>query len=252
MSVTINGNTFANLRQVPLKYDSTNTIAGLTAKRWEYTGLLLPSEFTTLTGIYESWRNAKILEEDPAISLVQGTTVSVTVAGTGGATNVACWFDLPPEGQALGKFIEVTIGVVDAAEKIELLASLEQEADTNEEDLAALLGTYTYGGVVINLTQPTPTFRQNFDATFALSGQHYISGTFLVEDIINVIGYFDSDDYPAGVASINAQHKTDASGAVINGDLVPLKPPTFTPAVIKKGGVNVIRYSVSIQLLEII
>lgn len=252
MSVTINGNIFENLVEFPLRYDEQNAIAGQTARRWEFTGLLTTTEFTTLVGLYQTWRDAKILEEDPATSLVVGTTVTVDVSGTGGDTAVLCWFDSAPEGQANGKYIQTSFGVVDALEKIEILTLEEQEAETNEEDLAALLGTYTYGGVVINLTSPTNTFRQNFEAEFTLSGQHYITGTFQLEDVVNVTGYFDTDDYPTGVADINAQYDTDASGSITNGDLVGLQPPTFTPAVIKKAGVNVIRYSVNIQLLQII
>ena len=252
MSVTINGNIFDNLVEVPLRYDADNVIAGLSARRWEYTGLLTPIEFTTLIGLYQTWRDAKILEEDPATSLVVGTTITVDVAGTGGDTGVLCWFDSPPEGVAVGKYIQTSFGVVDALEKIELLSTEESGEDDNDERLAALLGTYTYGGVVINLTSPTNTFRQNFEAEFTLAGQHYITGTFQVEDIVNVSGYFDTDDYPTGVADINTQHETDASGSITNGQLVGIQPPTFTPTVIKKAGVDVIRYSVSIQLLQII
>ena len=253
MTVTINGTTFANLRSVPLKYDADNLSAGLSARRWEYIGLLTPAEFTSLTNIYQGWRNSKITEDDPAESLVQGTTVTVTVTGTGGATAVNCWFDSAPVGTALGKFIEVNFGVVDAAEKVEVLSKLKEEADedTDAEDIATILGTYTYGGVAIKLVKPKDTFRQSYESQLTLSGKTYISGSFIAENLIIVDGFFDSDDEPTGVADINAQYEIDATGTLSPGDYVPIAPPDFGAEAILKQGVTVIRYSVTIQLLQV-
>ena len=94
MTVTIGALTVEHLAAQPLVYDEVDVYAGNTARAWEVQGFISQADFATLVGIYDTWRDLKIQEENPETALVQGATVSFTGTGPGGLSwsSVPVWF----------------------------------------------------------------------------------------------------------------------------------------------------------------
>ena len=245
MSVTINTLTFDNLTAVPLEYDEVDTRNGLTAKAWQIEGLLTVIEYADLLTIYDNWRDVRILEEKAETSLVVGTTVSVTVTGTGGATATPCWFSSAPTASQSGTYLAVSFNVVDAAEALEVLG--QQEND--EGDDTYVVGTFAYGGVTIQLTRPLEGYRQAPNVELTAGGTHYVSGPRYVERLRIVEGFFDIVDFPTGIADISTQYETDIQATLTASTYRPIQPPSFSAGRTVRNGAETTRITVSMQLL---
>ena len=251
MSVTIQGTTYENLIEAPVSFDVDNVINGLTARSWDLSILMTTTEASTLLNDYTTWRNAKIALDPAEESLVVGASVSLTLPGTGGVSNLACWFLSPPALSARGAYLEVSFTLVDAAQKIEIIAKSQENQDQDLLD-SSYIGTYTYNGVVINLKSPIESYRATPNVERTLSGAHYISGINGTERTRRINGFFDSDDEPTGLADINTQYETEVNSSTLTpGTWRPIEAPSYNAEVVKKNGANVIRYSVTMTFLQI-
>lgn len=144
MSISIGGFTFNRLTAQPFGYEETETSRGYTAKRWAVTGLVTPAEWITLLGVYDTWRDTRITEEDPVVSNSTGTTVNLSGTGAGNVTwNTACWFSSAPQGEQEGIYISISVELVHAAEALAVLKATA----TGSAATTTLSGSVTIGGV---------------------------------------------------------------------------------------------------------
>lgn len=141
-TVTIGGFSSSYLSAYPYTYEG-EARTGRTARRWVFTAILTPAEEASLVSVYDTWRTARIADEDSRTSKVVGSTVSLTVSGldAGNVSGLACWFVRPPEGQKSGAFKKVTWEVVDAAQALEVL--LLDEDDSNQVPGTVTIGAFS-------------------------------------------------------------------------------------------------------------
>ena len=118
MTVTIGAFSTNRLLAQPYGYDGTS-VDGLTARKWEINGLLLPAEWQSLLTVYNTWRDTRITDVAPESSESVGTTVSLTANANGiTATALACWFLAAPTGTQEGAYINAKVDLVDAAQQL--------------------------------------------------------------------------------------------------------------------------------------
>lgn len=257
MTVTVGAFTFDNLyaqlTSQPFGYNATDTSEGMTARQWTVTGLATPSQWLNLLTVYDAWRSVRITQESTSTSLVVGATVSFSGTGPGGSSwsNVACWFSEPPSGEQSGKYISLSFTVIDANQQLQVIQKGQtgEEATTEEPDL----GTYTLGGVVLKLTKPIDSYLDGPEVRMTLLGKHYIAGPKVVQETLDIQGYFDTGTYPSGVASINNWYEsriTTISPSV--GSYFPITIPSYTAERVIVGGSPEVRYTVSILLAKLL
>ena len=249
MAITIGTANFSNLTAQPFGYEETDTRAGLTARKWLVTGLLEPSEWLALLGVYDTWRNTRINDEPTKTSGVVGHTI--TFSGDGPSTqswsNVACWFIGAPQAEQSGKYLRASVELVDANQSLAVILKAEQQAAEESEDLPDL-GTITIGTTVLKLLQPVDTFGAGPQLELTASGVHYVTGPLVAEKIRNVSGTTDS----AGWSAIVAWYESQVGTIPSPNSYFPISPPTATAANAVVSGVTIVQYTVSLQLVRVI
>ena len=242
MAVTIGTFTFPNLTAQPFGYDATDTVSGQTARSWTLEGLLEPSEWVSLNSVYSTWRDVRILDEDSAKSGVIGTTINFSGTGAGQSwTNIACWFLSPPEGSQFGRYINTTVAIVDANQK---LAVLLKQQETQAEESSPDLGTVTLGGAVITLLKPIDTYQDTPTLELSASGYHVIRGPLSVVKVKDIEGTTDL----AGWNAVKTWYEETVIERPVTGDFYPLSAPTASAVNKVVGGVATVQYTVNIQL----
>lgn len=248
MSISLGSFDFPNLTAQPYGFDATNIAQGLSARKWNLSGFLTPSEWLDLLQIYEDWRDLRIEDEDSASSGVVGTTVELSGTGPDGQTwtDIACWFLTAPEAEINGKYFLATVEVVDAAQALQvLLREQEQEAeDTNLPDL----GTITIGSATLTLLKPPDTYTNTPSVEPTVVGKQYIAGPLAVYRIKDVEGTTNA----AGWEAVLDWYESTVMNYPSSGDLFPVSAPTASARNVVVSGVNTVEYTVTIQLAEII
>jgi hypothetical protein len=241
---TIGTAQFPTLTAQPFAYDEADVRAGRTARKWILQGLLKPSEWVALLGVYDGWRNVRIDDPDTLVSGTVGTTIALTGKGAGSQTwtSIACWFASAPSGAQAGNRIATTVELVDANEALEILLK-EQESEEGEEDLPDL-GTYTIGTTVLTLTKPPDTYGGGPSLTLAATGRHYIEGPRVAQRIKDIEGTTDA----SGWNNIRSWYESQVALSPSPGSLFPISGPTATAENKIIGGVKVVQYTVAIQL----
>jgi len=230
MSVTLNSLTFSDLLAQPLAYSVTDIHAGSSARIWEVSGLVSKADYASLIGIYDTWRDAKILEDNPKTSLVTGTTVTFTGTGPGGLTwsSVPCWFHEAPEGTMVSsEWMTVQFAVIDAAERIEQIQKDATDTGTPsglEPDFGDYILVTPQGNVTIELTEYPDTYTNGPTLGLTSSGAHYLSGPFQPYQIKEIEGYILETD----VAKVKAWYEDKVSNTTTVGDWYPTSAPEFS------------------------
>jgi len=247
MGITIGAASFPTLSAQPFGYEESDTRNGRTARKWEVAGLLTPSEWLDLLSAYDAWRDLRIEDTDTLVSGVIGTTISFSGSGPGGQTwtNIDCWFISAPNATANGAFLNVTVGLIDANEALEVLLK-EQEAESEEEDLD--LGTITIGTTVLKLLKPVDTYASAPSMELTASGTHFISGSKIPYRIKDVEGRTDL----TGWNDVRTWYESSIAATPSTGDYFPISAPTASAESIVISGVKSTAYIVSIQLGEVI
>lgn len=235
---------FPSLTAQPFGYEESNTRRGLTAKRWQISGLLKPSEWLALLAVYDTWRDAKIQEPDSSESLDKGTTVLFSGNGPGGQvwTDVECWFVSAPSATQQGAYLSVSTEIVDADEAIEV-AAVEQE-DSDE----LTFGTITFGNAVVTLTSPPDTREGGPGAELTATGTTLITGSFRAHKVKEVQGYISTGTYANLLTWYDNIIRTNPNPGV----LFPVEPPTATAESVIEQGAKVTRFNVQLKLLEVL
>jgi hypothetical protein len=242
MAVSINGFSAAFLTAQPYGHDGDSVYKGRTARSWTISGLFSSAQWASINNVYQAWRDTRIDDEDSVKSAVVGTTVSFSGTGFGQSwTSVACWFIRAPSGEQLGAYVNGTVQLVDAAEKLEVL--LKEKEDAEEEDLPDL-GTITLGDTVITLTSPPETLENLPRIEPMASGQDYILGPLSPRNAMSIQGHTDAD----GWAALVPWAKTQVSSPRVSGEYWVSGAPTATAEHKIVDGVKIVRYNVSINL----
>jgi hypothetical protein len=247
-TVTVGGFTATYLEAdtgVPYGYEGEARF-GLTARTWGLKAVLTVAEETTLLGVYNTWRNARIQDEDTATSGVVGTTVAFTITGTVGnpVTALPCWFADAPSSEPAGPWRLVSFRMVDAAQALAVLLKQQERSEGPLPDL----GTLTLGSAVITLTAPMETHQDAPEVAMLATGVHYLTGVPGFTRVRNVQGYVEGS---ASWDALRTWYESTVNATTAAGAWFPTTPPTATAEVKIVAGVKTTRYSVSLSLVRL-
>jgi len=249
MTITIGSFSTNALLAQPFGYEG-EARTGLTARTFTVSGLLTPTQWQALVAAYNTWRNARIQDEDTLKSGIVGTTVSVSITSTNGLsiTSLACWFTEPPQGEQTGAYISARCTLVDAAQALDvLLRSVEKATENTEKDLPNL-GTVTLGSAVVTLTKPMDTRRDGPDVALTATGVSYITGPLVAHKVRDIEGYISSGTY----ADLLSWYDTTIAAVPQATSYFPVTAPSSTAEVVVTNGVKSTRYNVQITVLQIL
>lgn len=249
MAISIGAASFSSLTAQPFGYDESDTKQGQTARKWQVTGLLKPSEWLSLLSVYDTWRNARINDLPSVTSGVVGTTINFSGTGAGGQTwsNVACWFSSAPEAEQSGYYLSVAVELVDANQSLQVLLKQEENAGTTTEDELDL-GYYTINGVSLKLLKPIESYVGGPSLELTAAGVSYVSGPLVVQALRDIEGTTDA----AGWALIRAWYEAQITTTPAVNTWFPVTFPEVSVANKIVSGVNVLQYTVSIQLAKVL
>lgn len=250
MAITLGGTTFTglNLSDQPFFYEEDDVLLGRTAEAWNISGICTPSDWYDLLQVYDTWRDARILETPPETSGVVGTTVSLSIDGPGSGswTSVGCWFLSAPSASQSGYYLNVNFSLVNAAQQLQvILLGIESGGGGGAGgELLPDFGTYTVGSTTLTLRKPVDTYGDGPSLELTAGGNHYLTGPLVVYKIKDIEGETDL----AGFNAIRAWYESQIVTTPSPGSYFPITPPTATAERTLVSGSPVDTYTVSIQL----
>ncbi len=262
---TIGAAQFPTLTAQPFAYDETDTRAGLTARKWILQGLLKPSEWVALLGVYDGWRNTRITDPDTLVSGTVGTTIALSGKGAGSQTwtSIACWFAAAPSGEQVGSYIATTIELVDAAQVLDVLLREQEKSRQSSESTLPSFGSWfivtgspdkivpslaegeTAAATIVLKADPV-TYQDGPQLGLTATGNHYIQGARTVTRVRRINGTTSS----AGWAVIQTWYEEAAITAIVNR-WFPISAPSATAETIISNGVKSTSYTVTFDLAQI-
>ena len=247
MSITVGNLQIKALQQVPFAHVG-DAQTGRTARSWPVQCILTPAEWLTLDGIYTTWRNLRIAEPDTMISLSVGSTVAVSGNYRGMSwSNVAAWFTAPPQPTALGAMVGVSFELVDAAQQLAILTR-EDEIGQALEDNESTYGSYTIGGVTLNLTAQPDGHQDGPELELAGTGTHVLRGPLVATRMKRIEGWTNS----AGAgATIRTWYENTIATVPAAASWFPVTPPVIDQTPVIVAGARVTRTLVSVDLAEV-
>lgn len=247
MPVTVGSLTLSRLQEFPFAHGG-DSLTGQTARRWPVKALCTPAEWLQLDGIYAAWRASRLSDPDTMVSLAIGSTVS-TSGQVWGMTwsNVAAWFTAPPTPTAAGDYVSVSFELVDAAQQLAVMLRSDAIA-TEVQDNESTYGTYSLGGVSLNLTAQLNGYQDGPTAELSAAGVHVIKGPLVAGRLRTVRGWTHATN--AG-STIRSWYEQQISSSPSVNAAWPVTPPTIDQSPVIVSGARVTRYQVSIDLLEI-
>lgn len=228
----------------PFTYDETDVLRGITARKWQISGLVKPSEWLNILNLYNEWRNARILDENPEISGVIGTTINFSGTGPGGIswTNIECWFTSTPQGEANGEYISLNVEIIDANQKLQEILKVKEDAYVTA-DLPDY-GTITISNTTLILRKPLDSYGEGPKLELTAAGHIYTSGPLVVYKIKDIQGETDL----AGWNDITEWYESMIVTSPVIGSYYPISIPTATAERRIIEGVTTDIWTVSIQL----
>lgn len=249
MTLFVGGLEFSTLKGQPLGYEERDVRRGVSIKKWLVTGLLKPSEWLDLLTEYDEWRDGKITESDPTKSLEQGSTIQLVGDGPGGSSwSADCWFSSAPKGEQAGKYIDVSVELVDATQSLEVYSKEIQD----ETEPGIDYGTVSVGSgsniATVKLLKGMDGYAEGPSLQLTAAGEYYSTGPLTVRRTRDIEGIVTSADW----TKIRNWYEQVIQVAPIKNTWFPTSAPTAT-ARNKRTGTQVdIEYIVSIQLAFII
>lgn len=224
----------------PFGYDETDTRRGMTARKVVIGALLTAAEWAALLGVYNAWRDARIQDPDSLTSNSVGTTVDVSSsANTVSWSAVPCWFISAPSGDQVGRYIQVTVELVDAAQALQVL-----HAEGAKATATYYYGTWTIGATTLNLRKPPETYQDMPTMALTAAGETYITGPLAATKVRAIEGDTDA----AGWAAIQAWVETTVSTRPTSGQWLPISAPSATAEAKIVSGARADVYTVSMTL----
>jgi hypothetical protein len=253
MTITIGAFTCQTLTAQPFGYEG-DARTGLTARTFQISGLLTPTQWQSLVSVYNTWRDTRITDADTLSSGAVGTTVALTINANGlSVTALACWFAEAPTGEQAGAYINTSLNLVDSAQALAVLLREEEKARQSTEALIPSLGTITFtraSGVspIVTLTAPMDTRQDGPTVALTATGTSYVTGPLIAHKIRNVEGFISTGSFD------NLLSWYDETVAAIPAatSYFPITAPSATAEVIITGGVKATRYSVTLTVLQIL
>lgn len=228
--------------RVPYGYEGEARY-GRTARRWSIQAVLTTAQETSLLGVYNTWRDTRITDQDTAISRVVGTTVNFTLTGVVGnpVTALPCWFATAPSSAPAGPWRLVSWEMVDAAQALAVLLK-EQEDKTDRPDL----GTLTLGSAVLTLTRPMETYQDAPTPELLATGSHYLTGVPGFTRVRQVEGYCNATNW----GHVQTWYESTVNSTPAAGAWFPVAAPSASAEVLITAGVKSTRYNVSLSLVQ--
>lgn len=247
MSLTLETLTLDRLTAQPFVYESDGNRSGLTYRAWQVAGLLLPAEWVELLGIYETWRDARLAEDDTSVSLEVGATVEFSGSFAGVEwTEVECWFDDPPSASTAGAYLSVTFKLIDAEQALDvLLRSSEIATETSDANLPNY-GTAALGDATLNLIEPPDGYLDSPVIERTAAGGLVLKGPLGAVRIQRLRGYTT----PSGWDDVRDWYEDALLSVPQSGEPFPISEPTMEPEVIIAAGVRTTRCLVSVDVWE--
>ena len=247
MSITVGNLQIKALQQVPFAHVG-DAQSGRTARSWPVACILTPAEWLTLDGIYTTWRNLRIAEPDTLVSLAVGSTVLVSGSYRGMTwTNVPAWFTSPPQPTAIGAMVGVSFELVDAAQQLAIITR-EDEIAQSIDDNESTFGTYSVGGVTLNLTAQPDGHEDGPTVELTGTGTHAIRGPLLATKMKRIQGW--TNTVGAG-ATIRTWYETTIATVPAENAWFPVTPPVIDQTPVIVAGARVTRTLVSVDLAQI-
>ena len=253
MTITIGAFTCQTLTAQPFGYEG-DARTGLTARTFQISGLLTPTQWQSLVSVYNTWRDTRITDADTLSSGAVGTTVALTINANGlSVTALACWFAEAPTGEQAGAYINTSLNLVDSAQALAVLLREEEKSRQSTEALIPSLGTITFtraSGVspIVTMTAPMDTRKDGPTVALTATGTSYVTGPLVAHKIRNVEGFISTGSFD------NLLSWYDETVAAIPAatSYFPITAPSATAEVIITGGVKATRYSVTLTVLQIL
>lgn len=249
-TVSIGGVSFSKLTAQTSGYDETDTRRGYTAKKWSVTGLLTSSEWSSLLGVFDTWRNLKIAEDDPLVTNSVGATVAISGSNVNGTSwSATCWFSGAPQGDPdqSGSYISASVELVDAAQALAVLIAANAESGGGA-DIPPDLGTITINGATLTLTKPHQTFQSVPSLELTAAGTSYISGPRKAIDVQDIEG----ETNLAGWDAIRQWFEDTMEGTPTAGSWYPISVPTASAERRIVSGSPQTIYTVSLQRAKVV
>jgi hypothetical protein len=248
MTITIGTFSANALTAQPFGYEG-EARTGLTARTFQVSGLLTPTQWQALISEYNTWRNLRITDEDTLSSGTVGTTINLTISPANGlsVTSLPCWFTEPPSGDQAGAYISASATLVDAAQALAVLLRTE-EKNRERSELLPNLGTVTLGSAVVTLTKPMLTRRDGPDVALTATGVSYITGSLVAHKARDIEGYITTGTYD----DVLSWYDTTIASVPATNTWFPVTAPTATAEVIIDGGAKSTRYTVQLSAVQII
>ncbi len=253
---SLEGFTATHLTADAFGYNEVDVMAGLAARRWRISGLVLPDDWQSLIALFSGWRELRMLDPDSVIANSVGTTVllsgtAYTTSTEGpyeGATqtwtNVPCWFTRAPESVQLGAYIQVTVEVVDAAQ---MLAALQHQAVKANDRY--YFGTWAIpdSAEVLNLLRPPDTYQDNPNLALTAGGVHFITGALTATRVKTLEG----DTTATGWSDLRDWYEAVVQTRPDPDDWFPIGPPAATAEALIVEGVRTDRYTVTMPIAQV-
>jgi hypothetical protein len=252
-TVTIGGTTYSYLDTQPTGYKEADTEKGYTARKWKLSGFLTQAEWTSMVSGYDSWRNARINDLDSVATETVGTTVSFSTTEPPAVSGVACWYTKAPEATREGTLWNASVELVHAAEALAVaLKQKGQEEEVKDQDRPNL-GTFTFQidgapDVVLTLTAVPDTYQDAPTLNLTAQGTHYLSGPQGITRVRDIAGFTNQ----AGWNSIrNSWYPKIIKDPPSAGSWFPVTAPKATAENVIIEGLKVVRYNVTVTLVQV-
>jgi hypothetical protein len=248
MTITIGAFTCSYLTAQPFGYEG-EARSGLTARTFQISGLLTPTQWQSLVSVYNTWRDSRLTDQDTALSGVVGTTIALTVSANGVSVSaLPCWFAEPPSAVQTGAYISASVTLVDAAQALAVLLREQEKSRQSSEATLPSLGTVTLGSAVVTLTKPMDTRQDGPNVALTATGTSYVTGPLTSHKVRQIEGYITTGTFD----NLLSWYDTTIAAVPAASSYFPITAPTATAEVIISGGVKSTRYTVQLTVLQII
>jgi hypothetical protein len=253
MTITIGAFTCSYLTAQPFGYEG-EARSGLTARTFQISGLLTPTQWQSLVSVYNTWRDSRLTDQDTALSGVVGTTIALTASANGvSVTALPCWFAEAPSGEQTGAYISARVTLVDAAQALAVLLREQEKSRQSSEATLPSLGTITLTRAsgtspVITLTKPMDTRQDGPSVALTATGTSYVTGPLTAHKVRQIEGYITTGTFD----DVLSWYDSTIAAVPAASSYFPITAPTATAEVIISGGVKSTRYTVQLTALQIL
>jgi len=253
MTITIGAFTCSYLTAQPFGYEG-EARSGLTARTFQISGLLTPTQWQSLLSVYNTWRDTRLTDQDTALSGVVGTTTALTVSANGVSVSaLPCWFADAPSAVQTGAYISASVTLVDAAQALAVLLREQEKSRQKSEASIPSFGTITLTRAsgtspVITLTKPMDTRQDGPSVALTATGTSYVTGPLTAHKVRQVEGFLTTGTFD----NVLSWYDETIAAVPAATSYFPITAPTATAEVIISGGVKSTRYTVQLTALQIL